>query len=390
MIPIKTSIQPSRTPYANYLLIAANIIIFFLTYSPHIDPVTRNPEVLKTWAEQFMLIPLRPNLWQFVSYAFLHGGLMHIGGNMFFLYLFGSSVNDKLGSVGYLCFYLAGAVFSGIGHTMMTQSPVLGASGAVAAVTGAYLVLFPQTVITVVYWVFFIGTMDLPAIYFIAIKMIILDNVIIRYTPNVAYDAHLSGYAFGILASIGLLATGLTKSTGFDLWSMLKQWNRRRVYRDSIASGYDPYTGLRTKPVKIKEVEKNPAQQQNEKKILELRCDIADRIGQRNLASAADLYLQLMDVDNRQILPHKYLLDIANELAGSGRHSEAAIAYEQILNHYQHYQYNEQVELMLGIIYSRYLNNPQLAVKYLENAQQKLSDQAQLQMCRQELQKLRD
>jgi hypothetical protein len=192
----------------------------------------------------------------------------------------------------------------------------------------------------------------------------------------VAYDAHLSGYAFGIIASIGLLATGLTKSTGFDLWSMLKQWNRRRVYRDSIASGYDPYTGLRTKPVKIKEVEKNPAQQQNEKKILELRCDIADIIGQRNL-------------DNRQILPHKYLLDIANELAGSGRHSEAAIAYEQILNHYQHYQYNEQVELMLGIIYSRYLNNPQLAVKYLENAQQKLSDQAQLQMCRQELQKLR-
>ena len=389
MLPIKTSIHPAKTPYANYILIAANILIFFLTYSPHINPATRSPEVLKSWADQFMLIPMRPFLWQFVTYAFLHGGIMHIAGNMFFLFLFGNNVNDKLGSVGYLCFYLAGAVFSGIGHTLMSSSPVLGASGAVAAVTGAYLVLFPQALITVVYWFIFIGTMELPAIYFIAIKMIVLDNVITRYTPNVAYNAHLAGYAFGILATLGLLATGLTESTNFDLWSTIKQWNRRRRYRHAVSTSYDPYTGLHKKTVKIKEVKKTPAQKQNEEKILHLRSEITERIDQHNIPATAELYLQLMEIDSTQIPPHKYLLDIANALAGSAHHTEAARAYEQLLSHYAKYEYNEQIELMLGIIYSRYLNQPAQAVKHLTAAEKKLSDPAQLKMCRDEIQKLK-
>ncbi len=145
----------------NYVLIAVNVLIFLVTYWPHRDLYTGSEEALRPWVDQFMLTPVRPNLWQFVSYAFLHGGLMHIIGNMFFLYLFGNNVNDKLGHIGYLCFYLAGAVFSGVGHTLFNSSstiPTLGASGAIAAVTGAYLVLFPQTLITVLYWFYIIGT----------------------------------------------------------------------------------------------------------------------------------------------------------------------------------------------------------------------------------------
>ena len=125
---------------------------------------------------------------------------------MFFLYLFGNNVNDELGHVSYLCFYLGGGVFSAVGHILLnfgTATPILGASGAIAAVTGAYLVLFPKTLITIIYWfLFFIDTIDIPALWFIGLKMIILDNVIARYTPNVAYDAHLAGYAFGIIVSI--------------------------------------------------------------------------------------------------------------------------------------------------------------------------------------------
>ena len=174
------------------------VIIFLLTYAPHYIPGTRVVEELRSWAVQFMLDPSRPQLWQFVSYAFLHGGYMHIFGNMLFLYIFGNNVNDKLGNVGYICFYLAGAVFSGAGHVLLNNSPVLGASGAVAAITGAYLVFYPKTLITVVYWFFFIGTVEVPAIYFIGLKMILIDNVIAANTANVAYDAHLTGYAYGI------------------------------------------------------------------------------------------------------------------------------------------------------------------------------------------------
>ena len=385
ILPIRTSIRPRRTPYANYAIIAVNAVIFFLQY--HTDPHTGGVD-FRPWVLQFMLTPVRPYLWQFISYAFLHGGLMHIFGNMFFLYLFGNNVNDKLGTVGYLCFYLAGAVFSGVGHTIMSNTPVLGASGAVAAVTGAYLVLFPQTLITVIYWFFFIGTMEISALYFIVFKLIFIDNVITRYTPYVAYDAHLAGYAFGIAAILLMLATGLVTGSSFDLWSMIKMWNRRRRYRDAVSSGYDPFTGQRkAKQIRIKEV-KTAAQRQQEKRLRQLRDEIASRMLERNLPAAAEAYLQLIELDSDQILPRQYLLDIANQLASESRHDESAQAYERFLAHYGNYEYVEQVELMLGILYSRYLHQPNLAIKYLKSASAKLSDPGQLKMCQDELAKL--
>jgi len=390
ILPYRTNIWPRRTPYTNYALIAVNALIFFLEY--HIHPVTGNLE-FRPWVYHFMLTTVRTPLWQFVTYAFLHGGFMHIIGNMFFLYLFGNNVNDKLGNIGYLCFYLAGAVFSGIGHIVLHSSsniPTLGASGAVAAVTGAYLVLFPQTLVTILYWFFFIGVMEVPALYFIAFKMILIDNVIARYTPQVAYDAHLSGYAFGIAAMLGMLAAGLISTSNFDLWAMLKRWNRRRRYRDAVSSGYDPFTGRAgTKQVKVKEV-KSPAEQQKDEKSKELRNEISKRMLERNLPAAAALYLELMNHDSEQLLPRQNLLDIANQLAGDNKHTESARAYEQFLNHYGSYEYAEQVELMLGILYCRYLNQPKQAVKYLEAAAKKLTDPGQLKMCQDELARLQN
>jgi len=390
ILPIRTSIRPRRTPYANYALIVVNAIIFLLTYSTRTDPLTGDVVlVLRGGAEQFMLTPVKPDLWQFVSYAFLHGGFLHIVGNMYFLYLFGNNVNDKLGNLGYVCFYLAGAVFSGIGHALMSDAPVLGASGAVAAVTGAYLVLFPQTLITVLYWFFIIGTMELPALYFIAFKLIFIDNIIAGYTPNVAYDAHLAGYAFGILALFGMLATGLTTSSGFDLWSMIKQANKRRRYRDVVASGYDPYTGRQSRRIKVKEIKKTPGQLRAEEKIKQLRNEISTRVAQRNLPAAAESYLELIRIDSEQIPPRQDLLDIANQLASNSKYTESAQAYEKFLTHYSKYEYIEQVELMLGILYSRYLHNQEAAIKYLQAAAQKLTDPGQLKMCNDELAKLR-
>ena len=388
LLPIRTSINTRRTPYMNYGLIAANVLIFLLTFHPHSSPLT-GPEVLRPWAQQFELISNRPYLWQFVSYAFLHGGFMHIIGNMFFLYLFGNNVNDKLGNIGYLCFYLAGAVFSGIGHTLVSGGSVIGASGAVAAVTGAYLVLFPQTLITVVYWFFFIGMIEVPALYFILLKMIIIDNVIARYTPQVAYNAHLAGYSFGIAAMLAMLGAGLISTSNFDLWAMIKRWNRRRQFRDAVSSGYDPFAGrTENKRIKVKEV-KSPAEQQKDEKSKELRSEISKRIAQRNLPAAAGFYLELMSHDNTQILPKQHLLDIANQLAGDNKHTESAQAYEQFLTHYANYEYAEQVELMLGILYCRYLNKPNLAIKYLEAAAKKLTDPGQLKMCNDELARLK-
>jgi membrane associated rhomboid family serine protease len=386
LLPIRTSVRPFRTPYANYALIAANAVIFLLTYWPHRQATSGAAEILRPWADHLMLTPVHPHLWQFITYAFLHNGLWHIIGNMFFLYLFGNNVNDKFGHFGYLCFYLAGAVFSAVGHTLINSNPILGASGAVAAVTGAYLVLFPQTLITIFYWLFwFIDTIEVPALYFIAFKMIILDNIIARYTTNVAYDAHLAGYAFGITTSLVLLATGLTATSRFDLWAMIKQWNRRRQYHDVLSTGYDPYTGLSgAKQIKVREIPR-----QEDPRITQLRGQIAERIYQHNFHAAAQLYLELTNLDSSQIIPRQHLLDIANQLASENRHDQAATAYEKFLAHYSNYEYIEQVELMLGLIYSRYLDKPDLAAKHLASAERKLADPGQLKLCHDELEKLR-
>ena len=388
-LPIRTSIQPRRTPYANYVLIGVNIVVFLfqLPIGSSVGQLGYRP-----WVDGFVLVPRLSPWWTFVSYAFLHHDLWHIFFNMFFLYLFGRNVNDKLGHGGFLVFYVVGAALSGLGQAILHSAapvPTLGASGAVAAVTGAYLVLFPQTLLTIIYWFFFIGTIEVPALYFILLKLIILDNVLARGGGSIAYDAHLAGYGFGIAVTLLLLATRLIGGSDFDLWAMTKRWNHRRRYRDAVSGGYDPFgTAGGGRSVAVGEVKKTGAQKQKEAEVREIRASISQRLEQRNLPAAADRYVELMRVDSEQVLPRQYLLDIANQLASSHRPSEAAWAYEQFLTHYGSYEHAEQVELMVGILYSRYLHKPEEAVRHLQRAAEKLSDETQMRMCREELARL--
>jgi len=391
--PIRTSIQARRTPYVNYFLIAANIVIYLLSYGPHtlsVPGLGQVVEPLRTWAQPFQLVSQQPQLWQFITYAFLHGGTMHIFGNMFFLYIFGNNVNDRLGNVGYLCFYLSGAVFSGIGHTLLSSNPVLGASGAVAAVTGAYLVLLPNSLITVVYWFIFIGTVEIRALYFIAFKLIIYDNIIAADAAHgIAYAAHLAGYVFGIAAIMALLAGGLIDSNFNDLWSMVRQWNRRRQFRDTVSAGYDPFTGMGRKPVASQVTAHGPGSEK-EKAIADLRSRISEAMSQRNPAKAAALYLELLETDSAQILPRQHQLDAANQLMSEGNWQASADAYEKFLSLYAGYEFAEQVHLMLGLLYGRYLSRPQDAIKHLETALDHLTDPGQKTLCRQEIERLKN
>jgi membrane associated rhomboid family serine protease len=388
-LPIRTNVVPRRTPYVNYGLIVANVAVFMMEFEP-----TRQfgPMSFRPWVHDLMLTPGISPWWTYITYAFLHHDFWHILFNMFFLYLFGRNVNDKLGHWGYFVFYIFGAVAGGLGQAALHVSPpasTLGASGAVAAVTGAYLVLFPQTLLTIVYWFFFIGTIEVPALYFIALKMILLDNVLSRGRGSIAYDAHLAGYAYGVGVTMILLSTGLVGTSQVDLWAMVKRWNRRRRYRDTVAGGYDPFTGAGArKPVVAAPVKKTVAQVQQEGEVRRLRTAISQRIMERNLGEAADLYVELMKVDSGQLLPRQYLLDIANQLASDHRPSEAAWAYEQFLTHYGTSEHAEQVELMVGILYSRYLHKAEEAIRHLRRAAERLSDPGQVRLCQEELARL--
>ncbi len=391
------SITPRRRPTANYVLIAINVVVFLLSMQLSQHPYTGKTFLsLREWVGPFILspnvpdLPGRMHLWQFITYAFLHGGFWHIASNMYFLYLFGGNVNDKLGNFKYVCFYLAGGVFSGLGHVVFSFSPVLGASGAVAAVTGAYLVLFPKTLVKVMYWLLvFIDSIDVPAIWFILVKMIFLDNIIHDTAGGVAYDAHLAGYAFGIVGTLLLLVTGLLKGDQMNLVFLFSQWRRRRRYRSTVSDGYSPFKGrVGSKVIKTKEVSKGRAEAGTSEKIAGIRAKIAGFMNERNLAEGANLYVELIEIDADQVLPRQNQLDVANQLMSMSKWAQSAGAYEKFLRHYKSYEYIEQVELMLGILYSRYLNEPEKAIEALKAAKERLSDKKQVKMCQDELARL--
>jgi membrane associated rhomboid family serine protease len=116
LLPIRVNIQPRRTPYANYALIAINVVIFLLEFGIH--PVSGRL-VARPWVADYMLVPGISPWWTFITYAFLHHDFWHIFFNMFFLYLFGKNVNDKLGNLAYAAFYVCGAVVSGFGQALL-------------------------------------------------------------------------------------------------------------------------------------------------------------------------------------------------------------------------------------------------------------------------------
>jgi membrane associated rhomboid family serine protease len=146
------------------------------------------------------------NVWlAAVTSMFLHGSLLHIGGNLLFLWIFGNNVEDVLGKIGYVLFYLVGGVVATLAHVVLNPDstvPLVGASGAIAAVMGAYLVLFPRARVRTLVFALFIFFIELPA-------MIVLGAwfVLQFFTDpgdSVAWAAHVGGFVFGM--AVGLVA----------------------------------------------------------------------------------------------------------------------------------------------------------------------------------------
>ncbi|MDX1681594.1 MAG: rhomboid family intramembrane serine protease, partial [Phycisphaeraceae bacterium] len=187
-IPIRTDRRQQRTPWVTYGLLGLNVAIFLATARGGVGAV-----------EAGLLVPTAPKWWQFVSYAFLHADIFHLGGNMLFLYVFGRPLEDRFRHVGFLAFYLAAGVLAGLGHCLTDSAPVLGASGAVAGVTGAFLALFPLSRITVVYWFIFVGAFEIAGLYLIVLQIFMNLFGLAGGGAGVAYTAHLAGYAVGFL-----------------------------------------------------------------------------------------------------------------------------------------------------------------------------------------------
>ncbi|HXE52386.1 MAG TPA: rhomboid family intramembrane serine protease [Tepidisphaeraceae bacterium] len=390
IIPLGTDSRLRQTPYMNWALIAANVIIFVLfqhlDYDIHGHLVLNMGQISLLTESRYSLSPRVPVWWAFLTYAFMHAGWMHLIGNMLFLYIFGNNVNDKMGHVGYLGFYLAGAVCAGIAYVLMqrTPAPVIGASGAIAAVTGAYLVLFPRSNVSIFYIWFFFGRLEVPSLWFIV--FFFCQDLFFNFAgdTSVAHVAHIGGTIFGFSASLALLSLKLLPRDQFDLVAMVKQWNRRRQYRDMVSRGYNPFDSApRQRPG-----QPPPPPDPKQEQILSLRAAILEAVARHDLPTAAHLYVDLKQLDPQQALPKNAQLDVANQLAGEQRYPQAAEAYESLLRVYPKAEQIEQVELMLGLIYARYLGRYDLAKQYLQRSLQRLHDQSAIDMAREELMRI--
>lgn len=211
MRPMRSSPAAGPVPWMNNLLILANVLAFIYQLF--------RPALMPHWQLGAHTLDIH----RFITYAFIHLGWLHLLVNMATLHLLGNAVNQRLGQVGYLAFYLAGAVFSGIGFIVTGGSAVVGASGAVGAVMAAYLVLLPRANITLFVLV---GFVEIPSMHFVIVFF--LYNVIMSLASRmgveqVAYEAHIAGMVFGFVIALTLLLAHLLPRSGSDLLSMFRR-----------------------------------------------------------------------------------------------------------------------------------------------------------------------
>lgn len=253
MIPIGDSARSRRIPYVNYAFILVNVAVFLYSLSLAQQPSGTRAEQIREFVVQrdtvcyghptapdeidefFCRWSFQPREWfdnlqgdarvgpgrdlavliTIVTSLFLHAGWLHIGGNLLFLWVFGDNVEDRLGHLGYALFFLAGGVAASVTQGLADQGsvvPVVGASGAVAAVLGAYLVWYPKAMVVAIIPPLLFLPLPVPAILMIGVWF--LQNLLAGYATlgadaasgsAVAWFAHIGGFLFGFLLVLFVL-----------------------------------------------------------------------------------------------------------------------------------------------------------------------------------------
>ncbi len=206
MIPIRDENPTRRVPFVNYGLIVANVLVFLwqVSLGPQGEAALYRMALIPFEVSSgFDLADVRSIL----TSMFMHAGVMHLLGNMLYLWIFGDNVEDALGHLRYLFFYLAGGATASLAHVFLypfSQIPTVGASGAIAATLGAYLLLFPhRRVVTLIPFGFFIQVARLPAVIVLGMWFLLqlFQGTLalgMSALGGVAFWAHIGGFVFGM------------------------------------------------------------------------------------------------------------------------------------------------------------------------------------------------
>ncbi len=200
MLPLRDVIPSRRPPIVTVALIAINTLVWF-------HQASLGPRELERLVRTFALVPARWRPETFLTSMFLHAGWLHLAGNMLYLWIFGDNVEDRLGRFRFLAFYLAcGLAAAAVQVAVEPTSPVpiVGASGAVAGVLGAYFVLFPRSrVLTLLPLVVIVRLVEIPAVYFLGLWFVWqvvggLQTAGTAQMGGVAFWAHVGGFVAGV------------------------------------------------------------------------------------------------------------------------------------------------------------------------------------------------
>jgi membrane associated rhomboid family serine protease len=207
MFPV-SDVIPSRTkPVVTVALIALTSAVFL--YELQLDR-----HEMYAFAREFGVVPADIVWFHTFTSAFLHDGWIHFVGNMLYLWIFGDNVEDSLGHAGFAVFYLAAAAIGAAAHAVLnpaSMSPLIGASGAIAAIMGAYFVLYPRSqVLTAVFLILYLDVIEVPAVIFLGVWLVMQLAAGLASMGAGAADggmaigAHLAGFGAGVLTGIFL------------------------------------------------------------------------------------------------------------------------------------------------------------------------------------------
>lgn len=381
LLPLGTDRPLTRPTLVTFVLIGSNLLIHLVRALL----LRFNPEQAHALEDLLLLNPAPGELrwWGFFSYQFLHADLLHLGGNMLFLYVFGPAVEDRFRRWGYLLFYLVGGAAAGLAHIVfepaaigplgeMVIPPVAGASGSIACVTGAYLVLFPHAGVRVLLFFFVIGVYTFPAWVMIvaAVAKDIWSSATSSGTSNIAFAAHLGGYVYGAAIAFILLAFKVIPRETYDLFSIGRQAHRRRQFKELTSSGASPWLAAAAK-VKADAASTEP------EPVTAKRGEIARALSGSDRDRAAALYLEVLELRPSTVLSRNNQYDVANHLFACQKYTAAASAYELFVARYPTDREAAQVRLMLALINARYLNDPVRAKTLLAEVRSSSPDESQ-------------
>ncbi len=251
LIPYEAAVPMRRYPWANITLIAITTIVSLIAIADRnifneltlgqlqVPQFVKDFPILKTLPDHPRDYPVTYKAAGYLTYGFVHGGIMHLVGNMIFLFVFGNAVNAKIGHLRYLLLFAALLAASGAVQVRMMEVvlPICGASGAIYGIMGMFIVLYPRNEISCAWFAFYrltehLGSFEIASIW-IVLYWVLCDVVMLKLdlAGNIGVHAHLAGFTFGAAMAILAVLVRLIKSDDYEenlleVFGMSQQWQK--------------------------------------------------------------------------------------------------------------------------------------------------------------------